>query len=81
MTVNGYILDASEILSRVPQGSVLGPLLFLLYVNDLYKSSNKIHFHVFANDTSATYAYRDLKIIESEFNRRAFRSVYVINCQ
>ena len=47
---------------------MLGPLLFLLNVNDLYKSSNKFHFYLFADDTSVTYANRDLKTLESEFN-------------
>ena len=67
-TVNGYISDASQPLCGVPQVSVLGPLLFLLHANDLYKSSNKIHFYLFADDTSVTDAYRDLKTLESEFN-------------
>ena len=58
-TVNGYISDVNQTLCRVPQGSVSGPLLFLWYINDLYKS--KYHFYLFADDTNLTYANGDLK--------------------
>ena len=49
--VNGHVSELRKTSLGVPQGSILGPLFFFLYVNDLSSISNVVKFFQFADDT------------------------------
>ena len=52
----------------VPQGSTLGPLLFLLYINDMPNCSKKLSFRIFADDTNVFYSGKSVSEIEIVMN-------------
>ena len=68
VTINGKSSDKIVMEHGVPQGSVLGPLLFLIYINDLnlsIKHSKTVHF---ADDTSLLNCNHSLKKLNKQVN-------------
>ena len=57
MLVDGHSSDWAQVTSGVPQGSILGPLLFLVYVNDIGTSLNST-VKLFADDC---ILYREIR--------------------
>ena len=69
VSVNGHISETLQIRCGVPQGSVLGPLLFLIYINDLPSVSKCLPFCLFADDTNIYFEASDLFTLQKVVNR------------
>ena len=68
-SVQGSISAEKPIKYDVPQGSVLGPLLFILFINDLHKAVEFSSVHHFADDTNLLLIDKSLKKINKHINR------------
>jgi len=70
VVLHGCISDEKEIMAGVPQGSVLGPLLFLIYINDIDKDVTNDTF-LFADDSSLFCPVKtgDIKSAAEKVNR------------
>jgi len=53
VTVNGNFCSWHDVLRGIPQGSILGPVLFIIYINDLTDLYKDLHtkFYIYADDT------------------------------
>ena len=67
VVLNGQTPNWKNIHAVVPQGSVLGPLLFLIYINDLVENLSSIP-KLFADDTSLFSVVHDLNTSVNEIN-------------
>ena len=63
-----YESQAMTVRCGVPQGSILGPLLFLLYVNDICNVSKVLELILFADDTSVFMSHQDITVLQNRFN-------------
>ena len=69
VSINQSHSHVREINMGVPQGSILGPVLFLIYINDMHKSSSVLKFIHFADDTTVFAAGSNLRELSRLINR------------
>ena len=69
VSIAGVNSEIRHILHGVPQGSVLGPLLFIIYINDIYLSNLNSSTYLFADDTGILNSNDNPKHIEKQLNK------------
>ena len=79
VNINGTNSDYMNVLCGVPQGSILGPILFILYINDMCNVSTLLKPILFADDTNLFYSGKDIKELSSVRGiNRTGQIVYVV---
>ena len=68
VNLNQTFSEPGDLLCGVPRGSILGPLLFLLYINDMPQSVN-CELLLYADDTCLIFQHNDIKEIEIQLNK------------
>ena len=68
VNVESSFSDPADLKCGVPQGSILGPLLFLLYINDLPQAVKDCDVRLYADDTCISYTHKTIETIENKLN-------------
>ena len=69
VTINGFNSELKQIKCGVPEGSILGPLLLLIYINDLHYSIKFCKVHHFADDRNRINFNSSIKVINKQVNK------------
>ena len=77
--INDSNSNFNAITCGVPQGSLLGPLLFIIYINDFQKSSSDLSFILYADDTSVFFSHKDPETLVNTVNL-GLNSIYEWIC-
>ena len=68
VNIDNCYSEKARLVCGVPQGSILGPLIFLIYANDMAQSVN-CNLYLYADDSCLLYIGKDIKVIENNLNK------------
>ena len=77
--LNGSQSKHGNICCGVPQGSILGPLLFTIYINDMHQAVTCSKMHHFADDTNLLFSNKNPKLMTKILNQE-LKSVFEWLC-
>ena len=69
MSISNSAYNTKEIITAIPQGSVLGSLLFLLYINDLQRSVKHSETDHFADDADVMQSNKFLDVLSKNLSK------------
>ena len=72
VSINDSSSSTKTVGCGVPQGSILGPLLFILYINDFRNSSKALSFLLFADDSNIFFSHRNPKHLLDTINAELY---------
>lgn len=64
----------------VPQGSILGPLLFIIYINDMHEVASNVSINLFADDTLVYFSGTNVKDVVNKLNNDLLKITEWLKC-